>query len=55
MVDFAAHAGLIPYARAEADKIIANNPNLDGDEALKYRLLLSLFEKDNAIQYLNSG
>ena len=55
MVDFAAHAGLIPYARAEADKIIAKNPNLDGDEALKYRLLLSLFEKDNAIQYLNSG
>ena len=55
LVDFAAHAHLIPRARAEADQIISTMPNLDGPGADKYRVLLSLFEKDNAISYLQSG
>ena len=55
LVDFAAHAHLIPQARAAADQIIKSMPNLEGQEADKYRVLLSLFEKDNAISYLHSG
>lgn len=55
LVDFAAHAHLIPRARAEADQIISKMPHLDGPGADKYRVLLSLFEKDNAITYLQSG
>ena len=55
LVDFAAHAHLIPRARAEADQIIGKMPHLDGPGADKYRVLLSLFEKDNAISYLQSG
>lgn len=55
LVDFAAHAHLIPRARAEADQIISKMPHLDGPGAEKYRVLLSLFEKDNAITYLQSG
>lgn len=55
LVDFAAHAHLIPRARAEADQIISTMPHLEGPGADKYRVLLSLFEKDNAISYLQSG
>ena len=55
LVDVAAHAHLIPRARAEADQIIGKMPHLEGPSADKYRVLLSLFEKDNAISYLQSG
>lgn len=55
MVDLAAHAHLISYARDAAEKIIAATPTLEGEKADKYRLLLSLFERDNAIKFLASG
>lgn len=55
LVDFASHANLIAIARKSAEAIIREMPQLEGNKAAKYRLLLSLFEKDNAIKYLGSG
>ena len=60
LVDLAIHAPLIPIARAAAETILADlpadKPEIDAHElADKYRLLLSLFERDNAIKFLASG
>ena len=55
LVDLAAHAAFIPVARAAAEAIIQDSPDLKSEKADKYRLLLSLFERDNAIKFLASG
>ena len=55
LVDLASHGDMIPLARRQADQIIAKDPTLSGDESARYRLLLSLFERDNAIKFLASG
>ena len=55
LVDLATHGDLIPHARRAAEAIVQNAPDLAGDAAQKYRLLLSLFERDNAIKFLASG
>ena len=55
LVDLAAHGDLIPIARKMADTVTSQDPNLSKPESEPYRLLLSLFEKDNAVQFLNSG
>ena len=59
LVDLAMHAPLIAIARDAADKILAELPDSKRDDAGalqdKYRLLLSLFERDNAIKFLASG
>ena len=60
LVDLAIYAPLIPIARAAAETILADlpadKPDSDAHElADKYRLLLSLFERDNAIKFLASG
>ncbi|MGC6411660.1 MAG: ATP-dependent DNA helicase RecG [Candidatus Puniceispirillaceae bacterium] len=55
LADLSAHADLIAIARRQAQKIAREHPNLAGEEAEAYRLLLSLFEKDNAVKFLASG
>ena len=55
LVDLATHGDLIPIARKMADSVTANDPDLSSAASEPYRLLLSLFEKDNAVQFLNSG
>ena len=55
MVDLAYHGDLIPIARRLADDIVERSPELAGEDCEKYRLLLSLFERDNAIKFLASG
>jgi len=55
MVDLAYHGDLIPLARRLADDIVETSPELAGEDCEKYRLLLSLFERDNAIKFLASG
>ena len=55
MVDLAYHGDLIPLARRLADDIVERSPELAGEDCEKYRLLLSLFERDNAIKFLASG
>ena len=55
LVDLAYHGDLIPLARRMADDIVAALPELKGDAAERYRVLLSLFERDNAVKFLASG
>lgn len=55
LVDLAAHGHLLPLAREAADRIIAKDPDLSSEASTPLRLLLSLFEKDNAVQFLTSG
>ena len=55
LVDLAAHGDLIAIARKMADAIIAKDKELATPQSAPYRLLLSLFEKDNAVKFLNSG
>ena len=55
LVDLAEHAAFIPIARAAAESIIQEYPDLKSEKADKYRLLLSLFQRDNAITFLTSG
>ena len=55
LVDLAAHGHLLPLAREAADRIIARDPDLSSEASAPLRLLLSLFEKDNAVQFLTSG
>ena len=55
LVDLASHGDMIALARKQADKIIKNDPSLSGPQAARYRLLLCLFERDNAIKFLASG
>ena len=55
LADLSAHADLIAIARRQAQKIAREHPHLAGAEAEAYRLLLSLFEKDNAVKFLASG
>ena len=55
LVDLEAHGDLIPIARKMADMVTSKDPDLSSDTSEPYRLLLSLFEKDNAVQFLNSG
>lgn len=49
------HMDLLKMANDEARLIINKNPNLEGDRGDALRLLLYLFEKDNAIRYLKAG
>ena len=55
LVDLAYHGDMIGRARDEADRIIAADPDLTSEAGQAYRLLLSLFERDNAIKFLASG
>ncbi len=55
LADLAAHADLLGLAHQQAQKILSSSQELDHPEMEKYVLLLSLFERDSAVQFLNSG
>ena len=55
LADLAAHSELISIARQQAEQIIKSDPDLSQPESAPYRALLSLFEKDVAVQFLASG
>ena len=55
LADLSAHADLIAIARRQAQKIAHDHPDLEGETTDAFRLLLSLFEKDNAVRFLASG
>lgn len=55
LADLAAHTDLLGLAHQQAEKILLSSQGLDHPEMEKYVLLLSLFEKDSAVQFLNSG
>ena len=55
LADLAVHSELIGIARQQAEQIIQSDPDLSQPESAPYRALLSLFEKDVAVQFLASG
>tara|TARA_B100000963_G_scaffold295931_1_gene266994 strand:+ start:64 stop:384 length:321 start_codon:yes stop_codon:yes gene_type:complete len=55
LADLAAHSDLLSLAHKQAEKVLLSSQGLDHPEMEKYVLLLSLFERDSAVQLLNSG
>jgi ATP-dependent DNA helicase RecG len=55
LADPAAHGALLTLARDEAQKIVANNPSLEGAHGEALRLLLNIFERGEAIRLLGAG
>ncbi len=55
LADPAAHADLLVEARREAQRIVADNPRLQGERGEALRLLLNIFERAEAIRLLGAG
>ena len=55
LADLAVHGALLPIAREEAAKALAGNPELKGPEGEALRVLLYLFERDEAVRLLRAG
>ena len=55
LADLALHADLLPLARQQAENILEKGFSLDAPEMEPYVVLLSLFERDNAVRFLASG
>jgi len=55
MADVAAHADLLAAARDDAKLIIAKDPELKSPRGEALRVLLYLFERDEAVRYLRTG
>lgn len=53
--DLSAHADLLPMARNDAIHILTMDPDLETERGKALRVLLYLFERDQAIGYLRSG
>jgi ATP-dependent DNA helicase RecG len=53
--DLERHAGLLKLARAEADRALAQDPGLVGERGRALRLLLHLFERQDAVRLLAAG
>jgi ATP-dependent DNA helicase RecG len=49
------HADLLTLARAEAQRVMAENPRLEGEAGRALLLLLYLFERDAAVKLLQAG
>ena len=55
LADLAAHGDLLALARQQAEHVLARGQSLDHPDMAGYALLLSLFERDSAVQFLESG
>lgn len=55
LADLEAHAELIAAARDDAMLILSKDPTLESNRGQAVKTLLYLFERDQAIQYLQSG
>ncbi len=55
LADLAAHGSLLALAREEAQRIVVENPRLEGPRGDALRLLLNLFERGEAIKLLRGG
>ncbi len=55
LADIAAHGDLLILARKEAQKVVAENPRLEGERGQALRLLLTIFERGEAIRLLGAG
>jgi len=55
LADLAAHGDLLALARQQAEQVLAKGHSLNHPDMTSYALLLSLFERDSAVQFLESG
>jgi len=55
LADLSAHADLLPTARDDARLILARDPELDTERGAALRVLLYLFERDEAVRLLRAG
>jgi ATP-dependent DNA helicase RecG len=55
VADLAAHAELLAAARDDAKMILDKDPELRGPRGEALRMLLYLFERDEAVRYLRAG
>ena len=55
IADLNAHGDLLVLARREAQRIVAENPRLEGERGQALRLLLTIFERGEAIRLLGAG
>ena len=55
MADLAVHGDLLAVARDDARLILERDPELQTERGKALRVLLYLFERDQAVKYLRSG
>ena len=55
LADLAVHSDLLATARDDARLILARDPDLSDPRGQALRVLLYLFARDAAVQYLRSG
>ena len=55
LADLAVHAGLLGIAREAAAKALKEHPGLEGPDAEALRVLLYLFEREEAVRLLRAG
>ncbi|MCK5374921.1 MAG: ATP-dependent DNA helicase RecG [Alphaproteobacteria bacterium] len=55
LVDLTVHSDLLATARDDAQLIISKDPTLDTDRGVSLKMLLYLFERDQAIKYFRGG
>jgi ATP-dependent DNA helicase RecG len=55
LADLAAHARLLAIARDDAELILRRDPDLASERGEALRVLLYLFERDEAIRLLRAG
>jgi len=55
LADLTVHGELLAAARDDANLIMQRDPDLEGERSKALKVLLYLFERDQAIQYLRSG
>ncbi len=55
LADLAVHGGLLPLARDAAQRVVSAQPNLEGENGAALRVLLHLFEREEAIRLIEAG
>jgi ATP-dependent DNA helicase RecG len=55
LADLAVHADLLAAARDDARMIVESDPELTSERGQALRVLLYLFERDEAVRYLRAG
>ena len=55
LADLNVHGELLAAARDDAQLIMQRDPDLEGERGKALKVLLYMFERDQAIQYLRSG
>ena len=55
LADLSVHGGLLPLARDAAQRLLETDPDLAGERAAAIRVLLHLFEREEAIRLIEAG